>query len=76
MTSRSTSFSSPNPGHARRPSVASRLSYAVSTAERGEADPAAAGEQRIEEEIAKIRRYEVRELPSPLPLPKLSCEPC
>ncbi|MBE3049205.1 hypothetical protein IMZ48_43250 [Candidatus Bathyarchaeota archaeon] len=59
MSSRSTSFSAANPGHARRSSVASRLSHAVSTAERGEADHAAAGEQHIEEEIAKIRRYEV-----------------
>ena len=53
-------------GHAglsvRRPSVSSRLSFAVSTAERGEHDegaPAAAAEhQRIEEEIAEIKRYE------------------
>lgn len=48
--------------HVRRPSVSSRLSFAVSTAERGENDegaPAAAAEhQRIEEEIAEIKRYE------------------
>lgn len=46
----------------RRPSISSRLSFAVSTAERGEAGeegPAPAGEQ-IEEEIAEIKRYEVR----------------
>lgn len=59
MSTRSTSFSAPSPGLARRSSVASRLSHAVSTAERGEADHVAAGAQRIEEEIAKIRRYEV-----------------
>lgn len=65
MSTRSTSFSAalgPGSGHARRPSVASRLSQAVSTsaAERGQAHHAAAGEQRIEEEIAEIKRYEVR----------------
>ncbi|SPN99576.1 related to chloride channel [Cephalotrichum gorgonifer] len=58
MSSRSTSFSAHNHGHARRPSVASRLSFAVSAAEQGEADHTAPGEHRIEEEIAEIKRYE------------------
>ncbi|EON97557.1 putative voltage gated chloride channel protein [Phaeoacremonium minimum UCRPA7] len=44
----------------RRPSVSSRFSFAVSNAERGEAQdaPAVAAEQQIEEEIAEIKRYE------------------
>ncbi|KAJ2977015.1 hypothetical protein NUW58_g7938 [Xylaria curta] len=41
----------------RRPSVSSRISYAVSTAERGEGNNAPAQSQ-IEEEIAEIKRYE------------------
>ncbi|KAF4512935.1 hypothetical protein G6O67_000263 [Ophiocordyceps sinensis] len=52
----STSFSR-NPHVVRRPSISSRLSFAVSTAERGEAD-AAAAEVPIEEAIAEIKRYE------------------
>ena len=45
----------------RRPSVTSRLSFAVSNAERGEPVdlPAVAADQQIEEEIAEIKRYEV-----------------
>ena len=45
----------------RRPSVTSRLSFAVSNAESGEAvdEPTAAAHQQIEEEIAEIKRYEV-----------------
>ncbi|KAM7200074.1 CLC voltage-gated chloride channel protein [Naviculisporaceae sp. PSN 640] len=46
----------------RRPSVSSRLSFAVSTAERGEVQnengQGIAAEHQIEEEIAKIKRYE------------------
>ncbi|KAK0629675.1 voltage gated chloride channel [Bombardia bombarda] len=49
----------------RRPSVSSRLSFAVSTAERGEsqtenenAPGGIAAQHQIEEEIAKIKRYE------------------
>ncbi|XP_044722058.1 voltage gated chloride channel domain-containing protein [Hirsutella rhossiliensis] len=56
MNPRSTSFSR-NPHVVRRPSISSRLSFAVSTAERGEAD-AAAAEVPIEEAIAEIKRYE------------------
>ncbi|KAG6366313.1 hypothetical protein INS49_000490 [Diaporthe citri] len=43
-----------------RPSVTSRLSFAVSNAERGESVdlPAVAADQQIEEEIAEIKRYE------------------
>ncbi|KAI1127154.1 voltage gated chloride channel [Nemania abortiva] len=41
----------------RRPSVSSRFSYAVSTAERGE-DRIAPAHVQIEEEIAEIKRYE------------------
>lgn len=62
--SRSTSFSTsarqiPNQ-RARRPSVSSRFSYAVSIAEQGEAQAAqgVAAQHQIEEEIAKIKRYE------------------
>ncbi|KAK0722071.1 chloride channel [Lasiosphaeria miniovina] len=47
----------------RRPSVSSRLSFAVSTAERGEGEghhngSGIAAQHQIEEEIAKIKRYE------------------
>lgn len=47
-----------------RPSVTSRLSFALSTAsnaERGEPidEPGVAADQQIEEEIAEIKRYEV-----------------
>ncbi|KJR82453.1 chloride channel, other eukaryote [Sporothrix schenckii 1099-18] len=65
MASRSSSFLSSTAVGVRRPSVGSRLSFAVSTAERGEngendegAPAAAAEHQRIEEEIAEIKRYE------------------
>jgi chloride channel 3/4/5 len=56
--SRSTSFlRSPRLG--RSPSISSRVSFAVSNAEQGEAEaqPAPASAQ-IEEEIAEIKRYE------------------
>lgn len=58
----------------RRPSVTSRLSFAVSNAERGESLdlPAVAADQQIEEEIAEIKRYEVPSLPTPWPAP-VSC---
>lgn len=57
-----------------RPSVTSRLSFAVSNAERGESVdlPAVAADQQIEEEIAEIKRYEVPSLPPPWPAP-VSC---
>ncbi|XDG09053.1 hypothetical protein ABKA04_008668 [Annulohypoxylon sp. FPYF3050] len=59
MSSRTTSFSATHPQLSRRPSVSSRLSIAVSTAERGEAtENNAPRERQIEEEIAEIKRYE------------------
>ena len=50
----------------RRPSVSSRLSSAVSNAERGETQNGAgiAAQHQIEEEIAKIKRYEVSIVPA------------
>lgn len=60
--SRSTSYSSTlAPRAVRRPSVSSRLSFAVSNAERGENSngQGMAVQHQIEEEIAKIKRYEV-----------------
>ncbi|OHW91361.1 voltage gated chloride channel [Colletotrichum incanum] len=64
MTSRSTSFSH-SPHRPPRPSISSRISFAVSTAEQSEHDDEAAGaapahqqQQQIEEEIAEIKRYE------------------
>lgn len=64
----------------RRPSVTSRLSFAVSNAERGESVdlPAVAADQQIEEEIAEIKRYEVPSLPAslfPLGPPQSRAEP-
>ena len=61
--SRTTSFASLRPQAVRRPSVSSRLSFAVATAELG-VEPAENGQgiaaqHQIEEEIAKIKRYEV-----------------
>ncbi|KAI9803353.1 MAG: glycerol ethanol, ferric requiring protein [Piccolia ochrophora] len=61
MNSRSSSFSTPSPLHRRqsRPSVTSRLSFAVSNAEQGQHDPSRGGaERQIEQEIDEIRRYE------------------
>ncbi|KAJ4300179.1 glycerol ethanol, ferric requiring protein [Collariella sp. IMI 366227] len=57
--SRTTSLSL-TPQVVRRPSVSSRLSSAVSIAERGEAQDrgGVAAQHQIEEEIAKIKRYE------------------
>ncbi|KAF7553971.1 hypothetical protein G7046_g6940 [Stylonectria norvegica] len=58
MNPRTASFSR-NPNAARRPSLTSRLSFAVSTIEQGEAvDDAAPGVALIEDEIAEIKRYE------------------
>ncbi|KAK3306860.1 uncharacterized protein B0T15DRAFT_155832 [Chaetomium strumarium] len=59
--SRSTSLSTlSTPQALRRPSVGSRLSSAVSIAERGENQDGGgiAAQHQIEEEIAKIKRYE------------------
>ncbi|KAI0828406.1 chloride channel protein [Hypoxylon sp. FL0890] len=59
MSSRTTSFSITRPQPSRRPSVSSRLSFAVSTVERGEGPGHnAPAEQQIEDEIAEIKRYE------------------
>lgn len=62
--SRSSSVSI-NPQTSHHTSVTSRLSFAVSSAERGEAADganAAAEHHQIEEEIAEIKRYEVSRL--------------
>ncbi|KAI1321715.1 voltage gated chloride channel [Xylariaceae sp. FL0255] len=56
QTSSNVSITHPQPVR-RRPSVTSRFSYAVSTAERGDRD-LPPGETQIEEEIAEIKRYE------------------
>ncbi|KAK8119153.1 Chloride channel protein [Apiospora kogelbergensis] len=56
MSSRTTSFSAA-PLSRRPSSLTSRLSFAVSTAERGEGHDAPASQQ-IDEEIAEIKRYE------------------
>ncbi|TVY84296.1 putative chloride channel protein, partial [Lachnellula suecica] len=60
MNSRSSSFHVPTPGLLRRPSVSSRLSFAISSAEQGEAANANANgaEHQIDEEIEEIKRYE------------------
>ncbi|KAI1746928.1 voltage gated chloride channel [Xylaria castorea] len=57
MNAQSSSVSLARPEPLRRPSVGSRFSYAVSTAERGE-DGNAPAQSQIEEEIAEIKRYE------------------
>lgn len=74
MTSRSTSFTARNAQPVRRPSsLTSRLSFAVSTAERGEgAEVPVAQAQQIDEEIAEIKRYEVGR---PGALPGAYCSP-
>jgi len=68
--SRTTSISSiGGPRVVRRSSVSSRLSVAVSTAEQGEGQTdngrGIAVQHQIEEEIAKIKRYEVGGLAPP-----------
>lgn len=65
MNARSTSFSL-NPHLPLRPSLSSRLSFAVSHEEQedGVTDHPRA-EAQIEEEIAEIKRYEVRPLRLP-----------
>ena len=69
MNSRSSSFSVPAPRLQQRPSFSSRLSFAISNAEQGEAATAPTNaEHQIDEEIEKIKRYEVRaqmDTPSP-----------
>jgi chloride channel 3/4/5 len=69
MTSRTTSISitQPRPQPTRRPSLSSRLSFAVTTAELGEGGDTPAVEQIEEEEIAEIKRYEVRSQPGKAP---------
>ena len=60
MISRSSSYSLARPHLPRRPSsITSRVSFAVSTAERGETvEPDAPVERQIDAEIAEIKRYE------------------
>ncbi|PKS09001.1 hypothetical protein jhhlp_003614 [Lomentospora prolificans] len=59
MSSRSTSFSSTLQRTAtQRPSLSTRLSHAVSSAERGQLYHTDASEPPVEEEIAEIKRYE------------------
>ncbi|KAJ9148987.1 Chloride channel protein [Pleurostoma richardsiae] len=62
MNSRTSSFAATNPPTSvpQRPSLSTRLSSAVSSAERGESrdEPAATAAHQIEEEIAEIKRYE------------------
>ncbi|KAI1804218.1 chloride channel protein [Daldinia bambusicola] len=59
MSSRTTSLSVSRSQLSRRPSVSSRLSFAVSTAEQGEGlGSNARVENQIDEEIAEIKRYE------------------
>jgi chloride channel 3/4/5 len=60
MNSRTSSFSVPTPRLQQRPSFSSRLSFAISSAEQGEATAAPTiAEHQIEEEIDEIKRYEV-----------------
>ncbi|TVY33381.1 putative chloride channel protein [Lachnellula subtilissima] len=59
MNSRSSSVNVPTPGVHRRPSVSSRLSFAISNAEQGQAGNAPnVVEHQIDEEIEEIKRYE------------------
>ncbi|KAG9231934.1 chloride channel [Amylocarpus encephaloides] len=59
MNSRSSSFNVPTPALNRCPSVSSRLSFAISNAEQGEATAAPThAEHQITEEIDEIKRYE------------------
>ncbi|KAI8960823.1 chloride channel protein [Daldinia sp. FL1419] len=59
MSSRTTSFSASRSQLSNRPSVSSRLSFAVSTVEQGEGlESNAPAERQIDEEIAEIKRYE------------------
>ena len=84
--SRSSSFSvslNPRSRSLRRPSVSSRLSFAVSTAEtaeRGESQNndsgrAIAAQRQIDDEIAKIKRYEVSTQHGPV-RPREPVGPC
>ncbi|OTA01716.1 hypothetical protein A9Z42_0020430 [Trichoderma parareesei] len=58
MNSTTTSMAALSPSISRRPSISSRVSFAVSHAEQGEAAGQAPREGQIEEEIAEIKRYE------------------
>ncbi|CAD6448675.1 c19c9d1e-5e2d-41d9-b8c1-bf2f7b030e7e [Sclerotinia trifoliorum] len=59
MNSRSSSFSVPSARLYQRPSFSHRLSFAVSSAEQGEATNAPnVAERQIDEEIEEIKRYE------------------
>lgn len=74
MSAQSTSFGRGS-GSVRRPSISSRLSFAVSTAERGDAVLPTPGQVQIEDEIAEIKRYEVPSLASSAPSPLSSFAP-
>ncbi|KAL6861134.1 chloride channel [Trichoderma novae-zelandiae] len=58
MNSTTTSMPALSPSISRRPSISSRVSFAVSHAEQGDAAGQAPREGQIEEEIAEIKRYE------------------
>jgi chloride channel 3/4/5 len=60
MNSRTSSISVPITRAQQRPSFSSRLSFAISNAEQGEAGHGPIGaENQIDEEIDEIKRYEV-----------------
>jgi chloride channel 3/4/5 len=61
MNSRTSSVSAPQTRAQRLPSLTHRLSFAVGSAEQGEAGEAASrgAAQQIDEEIEEIKRYEV-----------------
>ncbi|EMR84268.1 putative voltage gated chloride channel protein [Botrytis cinerea BcDW1] len=67
MNSRSSSFSVPSARLHQRPSFSHRLSFAVSSAEQGEATNVPnVAERQIDEEIEEIKRYEVLPLLYPI----------
>lgn len=60
MKSQSSSFSVPSARLHQRPTFSHRVSFAVSSAEQGEAaDVPNVAERQIDEEIEEIKRYEV-----------------
>jgi chloride channel 3/4/5 len=60
MNSRSSSFSAAPRSAQARPAFTNRLSFAISSAEQGEAEASNNGtERQIDEEIDEIKRYEV-----------------
>ncbi|KAG5986134.1 hypothetical protein E4U43_005648 [Claviceps pusilla] len=75
MSAQSTSYGR-NPGVVRRPSISSRLSFAVSTAEQGDTPIPPPGQGQIEEEIAEIKRYESAQLRNRIPSHLIELTPC